>query len=142
MNSRLLPVSVLLYGLSACSTGYQQEGFFGGFTDTQLAENVFTVSFSGNAYTAPQQAGDFVMLRAAELAVSHGYQYFVINDEGDTSTKGFIGSYGGGSIGGGELYYPRQSMRISCFRTKGNDRQTYFDAVFLQRSIKTKYDIK
>ena len=142
MRRGLLPVLVLLCGLSACSTGYQAEGFLGGFTDTQLADNVFEVSFSGNAYTAPQQAGDFVMLRAAELAVAHGYPYFIINDEGDTSTKGFIGSYGGGSIGGGELYYPRRSMRISCFRTKGNDRQTYFDAMFLQRSIKAKYDIK
>ena len=142
MKGRVLPALVLLSALSACSTGYQSEGFTGGFTDTQLADNIFTISFSGNAFTAPQQAGDFVMLRAAELSVSHGYPYFVIDDQGDTSTKGFIGSYGSGSMGGGELYYPRQSMRITCYRTKASDRQNYFDAVLVQRSIKAKYDIK
>jgi hypothetical protein len=140
---RRLTALLLISGvLSACSTDYQPDGYTGGYTDTQLAENVFAVSFSANGYTAPQKAADFVMLRAAELTLAHGNQYFVIENEGNSSTKGFVGSYGGGSVGGGELYYPRQSMRISCFKAKGTDGQTYFDAAFLQQSIKAKYQIK
>lgn len=66
--------------LSACATTYQSQGFSGGFSETQLDENVFTVRFNGNGFTSVERASDFTMLRSAELALQHGYNYFVIVD--------------------------------------------------------------
>ena len=64
--------------LAACATGYHPRDPTGGFSETQLAENVFQVRYSGNAYTSGEQATDFTLLRSAELARQHGYIYFVI----------------------------------------------------------------
>src|SRR5258708_35613196 len=45
--SMLLVLSVL-----SCATGYHAHGLSGGFSETQLDENVFQVSFKGNGYTS------------------------------------------------------------------------------------------
>lgn len=36
--------------LSGCATAYQKESSTGGFSKTQLGDNIFQVSFKGNAY--------------------------------------------------------------------------------------------
>ena len=42
--------------LSGCATSYTKENFFtGGFSDSQLAENVFRIDFAGNKYTKKQE---------------------------------------------------------------------------------------
>lgn len=37
---------------AGCATGYHARGLSGGFSETQLDENVFEVSFHGNGYTS------------------------------------------------------------------------------------------
>lgn len=64
--------------LAGCATAYQPVGLMGGYGDTRLAENVWEVSFSGNARTRPERAADFALLRSAEVAQENGYPYFVI----------------------------------------------------------------
>tara|TARA_A200000113_G_scaffold225930_2_gene248811 strand:- start:2085 stop:2654 length:570 start_codon:yes stop_codon:yes gene_type:complete len=66
--------------LSACASPYQSKGFSGGFSETQLSENVFQVSFRGNGYTSSERASDFAMLRSAELTLENGYKYFALAD--------------------------------------------------------------
>ena len=60
--------------LSGCATAYQPKGFTGGFSETQLDESVFQVSFRGNAYTSSERAADFTLLRSAELTIENGYR--------------------------------------------------------------------
>lgn len=72
-----LSIIILLVG---CATTYQPQGFSGGFSETQLDKNVFTVTFKGNQYTGRDKANDFALLRSAELALEHGFNYFVIVD--------------------------------------------------------------
>lgn len=73
----LVVVAVLSSG---CATTYHSQGYTGGFTETRLDENVFQVRFNGNAYTSRERAGDFCLLRCAELAQQHGYAYFIVVD--------------------------------------------------------------
>ncbi|WP_083860240.1 hypothetical protein [Cupriavidus sp. BIS7] len=73
----LLSVGVVLTG---CATAYQPEGLTGGFNETQLDTNIFRVSFRGNGYTRPERAEDLVLLRSAELTLTHGFTHFVIVD--------------------------------------------------------------
>lgn len=73
-------LSCLLFILLGCATGYQKEGFGGGFSTTQLNENTFTVIFKGNEYTARDKANDFALLRSAEVALENGFTYFQIVD--------------------------------------------------------------
>ncbi len=61
----LLLASVFsLWFLSGCATSYQQRGFAGGYSETQLAPDVFRVNFEGNGYTSSERAQDFALLRA------------------------------------------------------------------------------
>src|SRR5204862_5042008 len=64
-----------------CATPYQSGGFGGGFSDTQLALDIFRVNFRGNGYTSPERAQDFALLRASELALQHGFAHFAIIDQ-------------------------------------------------------------
>ncbi len=66
--------------LTGCATAYQPQGATGGFSEMQLDENVFQVTFKGNGYTDHDRANDFALLRSAEIALEKGYKYFVIVD--------------------------------------------------------------
>lgn len=66
--------------LQGCATGYKSSGFTGGYSETQLEEGVYQVSFRGNAYTSADKAADFTLMRSAELTMEKGYKYFVIID--------------------------------------------------------------
>ena len=70
-----LILPLLLFG---CATTYQSDGATGGYSETQLDENVFVVHFSGNGFTKKARAADFALLRSSELTLEHGYKYFVI----------------------------------------------------------------
>ena len=77
---RIVATLSLILLLGGCATNYQSQGMFGGFSETQLDTNVFTVTFKGNGYTGRDKANDFALLRSAELALEHGFKYFVIVD--------------------------------------------------------------
>ena len=81
----ILIVSSVL--LSGCATTYKSNGFSGGYSETQLDENVFKVVFRGNEYTSRERVADFTLLRSAELAMQNGYKYFVIVDANSYTTN-------------------------------------------------------
>ena len=41
--------------LAGCATPYQASGLRGGYTETRLDDNVYQVSFDGNAYVSAQR---------------------------------------------------------------------------------------
>ncbi len=45
-----IKVLILFLILIGCATPYQKVGLSGGYSDTRLQENVFTVNFRGNGY--------------------------------------------------------------------------------------------
>jgi uncharacterized protein (UPF0333 family) len=156
----LMLSSSLLLG---CSTSYQNNGFSGGYSETQLDENVFKVSFRGNGYTGKERVADFTLLRSAELTMQSGYKYFVIVDS-NSSTKNSTYTtpttshttanvYGSGNYAygnattttsGGQTYNiskPSSSNTIVCFKEKPKNGFSY-NAEFIFKNITKKYDIK
>lgn len=148
----------------SCATPYQGKGFRGGFSETQLSENVFRVYFRGNGYTRQERAEDFTLLRSAELSMEHGYPYFVIVDEDsvvattgtiNTPTQSFTTanatSVGGTAYGtaqtttvGGHSFFVRKpSTRdtIVCLKERPSEGVVY-EAAFIAESIKAKYGIE
>ncbi len=76
-----LSVSIALAVLLAgCATAYKPDGVMGGFSSSQLDENVFQVNFKGIGFTDRDEANDYALLRSAEIALEKGYSYFVIVD--------------------------------------------------------------
>jgi hypothetical protein len=57
-----------------------------GYTDQQIDQNRFRVSYSGSSSTPRVTVENFLLLRAAEVAQQAGYPYFAF-DTRDTKTK-------------------------------------------------------
>ena len=151
----VLASGLLYFG---CATPYQSSNFFGGFSETQLAPDVFRVSFSGNGYTSGERAQDFVMLWAADLTVAHGYAYFAVLNENNSVqqssyvTPGYaattINSYGYYAHASTTyyparehiFYKPSSGLLVGLFHSQPTNLYT-FDAVFLQNSLRQKYKI-
>lgn len=146
-------ISVIMTG---CATAYHKRGLTGGFSETQIGENVFRVTFKGNAYTSRERVSDFTLLRSAELALENGYKYFVIIDSEKYTKKEVYAvpkssyttgsAYGATTVtsGGQTFIYskPSSTNTIICFKEKPKTDGMVYDAEFIVKSIKDKYGIK
>jgi hypothetical protein len=148
---------------AACATSYQKTGLTGGFGDTQLAPDLFRVTFKGNGYTFPDRAQDFALLRAADLTIGKGFSCFAVVDEKNTTRVQTFESQGHAETTGSAFLYgnsasysehttytpghtsilfkPTTGLLVKCFMTKPENMFT-FDAAFLRKSIREKYEIK
>ena len=163
MRTLLTFLTALL--LAGCATAYQRQGMTGGFSETQLDENVFRVRFNGNGYTSGERAADFTLLRSAELARNHGYPFFIIVQASAGSsystyttpvqshTTASATSYGNTAYGsahtttsGGETYLiakPGVANTIVCFKERPEGYQgMVYNADFLYDSLTQKYRIR
>lgn len=130
----LIISSVLLFG---CATPYKTLGLMGGFSDTQLGENVFRVSFSGNAYTSRERVLDFTLLRASELCLERGFRYFIVAEVGEHEKSAAMIS--GNFVR--KISKPTIENTIMAFREKPDAQGPIYDAEFVRNSIRTKYSI-
>lgn len=65
---------------SGCATSYKSEGLGGGYTDMNLGGGRYRIDVSGNSFTSPKKVQNIAMVRAADLTIINGYQYFIIMD--------------------------------------------------------------
>lgn len=85
-------IALIIILLAACSSSnpqYQaadQKGF--GYSDKQLATDKYWVSYKSRDTNA-QRATDFALLRAAELTIAQGYEWFVVSEK-DVSGKRLV----------------------------------------------------
>jgi len=85
----LLPVVML----SACATGYHPSGFSGGFSEQALSSTDYIVSYNSNGFTGKWGNQKHLLHRCAELTRNHGYKYFnVLADRDSSSTYVIPGS--------------------------------------------------
>lgn len=160
---QLVTIILLAAFLQGCATSYQAKSFSGGYSETQLDENVFKVTFRGNRYTRRERAADFTLLRSAELALQHGYKYFMVVDANSstshssyttpTTSNTTASVYGTGNYAygnattttyGGQTYNiskPSSSNTIVCFKEKPQSVFSY-NANFIFKSMTQKYGIK
>jgi len=62
------------------STGYRAAGRFAtaGYSETQIADGRYEVTFQGSEFTRFERTTDFALLRSAELSLANGFRYFAI----------------------------------------------------------------
>lgn len=104
---RLAALGLMVAGslsLASCMTAtpYQPASASGsirnGYSDEQIEENRFRVSFSGNSLTSRETVERYLLYRAAELTLQNGFDYFVLADrdtEKKTQTYTTPGGFGG-----------------------------------------------
>ena len=104
MYARLGAIAVTALTLAACETAtvYQpalQPGAVG-YTDYRIEPGRYRISFQGGDGAPPQQIRDYVLLRAAQVTLRDGYDWFRISDrEGSIAPPRHQGSLSFG-IGG------------------------------------------
>jgi hypothetical protein len=153
----VLVSSIILIVLAGCETPYGPTSLMGGFSETQVAPDVFSINFRGNGFTTSERSWDFVMLRAAELTLQNSFRYFaVVREDASTEVSAFtMPGYASTSIQRGRhgLYgytsytppttsyvsKPRNRLLIRCSNAKPEGG---FDAEFIVRSIGGKYRVK
>lgn len=158
MNLRPYMSIALMVALVGCSTAYKKDGYTGGFSEIQLAEDVFEITFEANGFTNKKKAADYALLRAAELTLTSGYPYFQVTDQRDWEKV--KRSYSDGTakttetdVFGKKTYkttysapetkeyrHPRSSRTVLLLRHRPEGGSVY-DAKIVYRSITAKYGI-
>jgi hypothetical protein len=97
----------LLSGCATAPTLYAAKAAQGGagYSEFRLEPGRYRVTFQGGAGASLEQVCDYALLRAAELAVRDGYDWFRVSDRRTSSTGGRNGPrlsvVGGSSSDGG-----------------------------------------
>lgn len=99
-------IALSIAALAACATAVgtaygpaDSKGY--GYTETRIEADRYRIIFAGDGATPPGVVEDYARLRAAELAVENGYDWFrIVGRSMDESEKGGVG-LGAGFGGGG-----------------------------------------
>lgn len=70
--------TLVLLMLMSCATGYHKKGFSGGYTDEQVGQDMYEVSFNGNSYIGRKTIDKYLKRRCAELTKEKGFSHYVI----------------------------------------------------------------
>ena len=144
MRSTKWCVTFLLAVLVGCASSYRPLGWAGGgYSEIRLADDVFRVSFEGNGRTDLRRTVDFVLLRSAEVALAHGFRYFLIVDERAYFEQGV--DHFASLVNGYETLSkePTATNTILCLREEESDSARFiYEAQLVAASIRTKYGIR
>lgn len=161
---KALITAVSAITLTACMTPYTSDGLLGGYSETQVAENVWKVSFQGNGYTSRERAENMALLRSAELTLQEGYSYFAFADSRSQvdTTAGMVtpvtttatgSGYRSGNMvsgsatsvsSGGQMIFissPSTNNTVVMFKAKPDNAGVVYDAKFICNSLGKKYEI-
>ena len=108
--TRLLASLALVLSLGACATApTRYQAAVGpeavGFSDMRIESDRYRVTFRGGPGAPAEQVADYALLRAADLALEQGYDWFRVTDRftraagRDNGPRISLGT-GGGSFGG------------------------------------------
>jgi hypothetical protein len=75
--------------LTSCATTYQKKGMSGGYSDVQIDENSYRVTFSGNGYSTKDQVENMLLYRSAELTKEKGFDWFSVNERESDEQSNF-----------------------------------------------------
>ena len=149
---------VLIISLTGCMDQYQKKEYSwgAGHSETQLDNNIFRVTYTGDEFTSEEAAIDFSLLRCAELTIENGYNYFSIMEKNSsvktevysvpatyqTYNSGYGAAttytYGGGTYSSSS---PSSDNTIMMFKQKPSAGISY-NAEFVANSIRNKYKMQ
>jgi hypothetical protein len=126
----LAPLCISL-AIAGCAASYGPEGLQGGYSETRLGDNVFRVTFKGNIANKQAETDDLVLLRAAQVAEAHGFDWFVTSGIAPTGTAASLATNVVGS--------PASTVTISAFRIRPETSTVVYDARDVIARLGAKY---
>jgi len=83
---RTLVALAAVIALVGCATSYGKYGLLGGYSDSRIDANTFSISVDNNGFTSQQTTSLHALYRAAELTAANDFDYFVIVSGANNST--------------------------------------------------------
>ena len=149
---KVIPLVLLLLLLGACAKPLQPDNYTEQISSTRLDQNTFQVSYPGSSNSADEKTTDLTLLRSAEVALAHGFNYFIIvnNGEPDTSSLKVSGQDENDlenighepTIYRGKRYLnvdPDARNKIVCFKEKPEGFA--YVALFVKATLRSKYQL-
>ena len=137
-------LAILVIMLGACATALQPDNYAERITATRLGASQFLVGYAAGPTGDDPQAIDLTLLRSAEIALQHGFHYFVVVEPEPVSAA--VDSQQGGTTEtieyqNGQFRYTEPASRntIICFNARPPGR--HFVALFVKASLRSKYDL-
>lgn len=146
----------LVLVLASCTTAYKPktESVFSstGYSHTQLSSDTFDVYFVARE-KEEERARDFVLLRTAELCLSHSFTHFTILEQsvgqrgrggGITPVIAVGGRHGSVSpVIATSASSERNNIRnrVQCYVGSKSGSRTEYEAAYVKTSVAEKYDI-
>lgn len=125
--------------IAGCATPYKADGYGGGYSDVQLAEDTFRIAFKGNDATSRTRAEEFALLRAAEVTLAHGFRFFTLSDA--RSSLNYAGTVSSGGLFAA-VNEPEVVFTITCYKEKPAGTRPPIDAELTKKAIAAKYGIR
>lgn len=118
MRTQMMFVALLSVLMAACSstTNYQPAEKRGGYgyTETALGKERYRVTFTGNSVTDKETVNDYALLRAAELTLQEGYDWFqLVNRDNESKSRTSNSISAVNEFGGSTTVYRRCGL-LSC----------------------------
>ena len=135
MKSHLIIIGLSSAHFTGCASSYEPSSLLlpGGYSETKLGPDVVRIVFRGNSSTRPERAQDLALLRAADLSLQSGYPYFSVLEENSETRRSTSNDI--------TTQMPKTGILVQFLKEKSTGQLTY-DAAFLFRSLKEKYNIK
>jgi len=118
--------------LAACATPTPYKAADGnrdfGYSETRIETGKYRVTFRGNTNTDLSTVENYILLRAAELAVADGFGHFMILDDSESgrrSFNSFTSGFGGGVGGFGRANSFGGFGGFGSASTRTNERRSY-----------------
>ena len=131
-----LSVSVMALIMCACATPYKKEKGGRGYSDFRIANDMFSVSFRGNPVTQEEDVDKYLLRRASDLTLEHGYTYFVVIAQKGRTRSGSIG-YSAVKI---PVVTPGETIHIKCFHQRPDAEVAINAADFLRFNFPEEYE--
>lgn len=116
-------LALLALMLSACATFYQPLAYGGGYSNTQLGDDIFQVRFQANAYTSDNRTSQLLLRRCAELTLEQNKRYFQLQAQTQGSRTSSLGT-------GWVASFPSGQATIKMVEQK-EEGEAYYDAVII-----------
>ena len=159
----VIHLAAFLWLLGGCSTSpndyHPSKALLGGrgYKELDLQYGVYYIEYKGDEDTTPEKNEDYVLLRAAELAVENGYPYFMVRNHRtdmeteEDETRDFYEKdcvfdecdrLARDSYDTAALQIPISRVTIACFKEKPADVDIeILDAHGVRTKIRRKYGL-
>ncbi len=132
--------------LAACGTptAYQPEAKGLGYSEQAIEEDRYRVTFVGNSLTPRETVENYLLYRAAEVTLEHGFDHFVVVDEETERTTIYYSTVTG--LGGYRSFnsfrnsYPFGVSGLGTATVRPRDRYTAFANIVMRDGQKPEDD--